>query len=319
MKLISVIIPVYQSAQYIRETLASVLGQTYGELEVLCIDDGSTDHSAAIIQEIARHDQRVRYHAHTKNMGRPAAGRNTGLKLAQGEFVAFIDHDDLWEPEKLARQLADLQEQAVDFTCTNIYLLNSKTGKRDLTAWSAVQGDPIQHFTRRLLRANFVPPASTLMKRAVFQRAGTFDTTLRGVDDLDMWIRISLVARCSVLNQPLGTWRYANTDSISANELLMLADEQALFAKILSTFSLSADERLAAEQRQKEIALLTANRQLLKKEYAAAGRAYQEQGAKQKAVLTRYAPWLLHTVYQTKRKLQKDFQPIALNFDSTDL
>lgn len=99
--LISCIVPVFNGERYVSETLDSILAQTYRPLELIVADDGSTDGTAAVV---ARYGEPVRY-LWQSNQG-PAAARNLGVSAAQGEFVAFLDADDLWHPEKLTRQMA---------------------------------------------------------------------------------------------------------------------------------------------------------------------------------------------------------------------
>ena len=103
--LISCIVPVYNGERFLSQTLDSVLGQTYRPLEVLLSDDGSTDGTPQIA---ARYSKRIRYLTHA-NTG-PGAARNRGLRLARGDFVALLDADDLWHPEKLERQMAQFEE-----------------------------------------------------------------------------------------------------------------------------------------------------------------------------------------------------------------
>jgi glycosyltransferase involved in cell wall biosynthesis len=104
--LISSIVPAYNGERYLRETLDSILRQTYRPLEIIVVDDGSNDGTGRVVAE---YGERVRYVLQT-NAGETAA-RNRGLAVAQGEFVAFLDADDLWHPEKLVRQMARFQER----------------------------------------------------------------------------------------------------------------------------------------------------------------------------------------------------------------
>src|SRR5262249_2428536 len=104
--LISCIVPVFNGERYLREALDSILAQTYQPLELIVLDDGSTDGTAALV---AGYGERIRY-LWQANAGE-AGARNRGLSIAQGEFVAFLDADDLWHPEKLRRQLARLHDR----------------------------------------------------------------------------------------------------------------------------------------------------------------------------------------------------------------
>jgi glycosyltransferase involved in cell wall biosynthesis len=114
--LISCIVPVFNGERYLGETLDSILAQTYQPLEILVVDDGSTDGTGALV---AQYGRRLR-HLWQTNAGE-AAARNLGLAAAQGEFVAFVDADDLWQPEKLQRQMARFQEPAPIDLCFTQY------------------------------------------------------------------------------------------------------------------------------------------------------------------------------------------------------
>ncbi len=102
--LVSVIIPTYNSEKYVKKTVASVLSQTYKNIEVVLVDDCSQDSTRNVIEEIAAEDNRVRYHFQEKNSG-AAVARNTGIGCSKGRFIAFLDSDDTWEPDKISKQL----------------------------------------------------------------------------------------------------------------------------------------------------------------------------------------------------------------------
>ena len=116
-ELISVITPARNSGLYIAEAIESVLVQTYGAWEMIVIDDGSFDNTAAIVREYAAADRRVRLISRRANGG-PAAARNTGLREARGRFIAFLDSDDLWLPEKIEAQTKFMTEKNIAFSYT---------------------------------------------------------------------------------------------------------------------------------------------------------------------------------------------------------
>lgn len=124
---ISVITPVYQSAQYIDETVASVLGQSFSDLELILVDDGSTDGSLERCQYWAERDSRVVVLKSPQNQG-AAASRNQAMEAANGDYVAFLDSDDVWAPEKLNRQYQFMKEQACDFSFT-AYQMENEAGE----------------------------------------------------------------------------------------------------------------------------------------------------------------------------------------------
>ncbi|MGL4384463.1 MAG: glycosyltransferase family 2 protein, partial [Flavobacterium sp.] len=114
-KLVSIIIPTYNSADFIADTLASVQQQTYPNWEVILVDDGSTDITLAIAQNIAQTDHRIRIFKNPINSG-TGVTRNNALHHCQGNYIAFLDADDVWKPNKLERQLQFMQEQQQPFT-----------------------------------------------------------------------------------------------------------------------------------------------------------------------------------------------------------
>ena len=101
---VSVIIPTYNRAKLLPRAIKSVLNQTFKDFEVIIVDDGSTDNTEEVINEFQKHNKRIKYIRHEKNKG-AAAARNTGIKIAQGEYIAFQDSDDEWLPNKLEKQM----------------------------------------------------------------------------------------------------------------------------------------------------------------------------------------------------------------------
>lgn len=174
--LVSCIVPVFNGAAYLQEALTSIRAQTYRSLEILVVDDGSTDETAAIARGF---DDAVRY-LHQANTG-PAAARNLGIASARGDFIAFLDADDLWHGEKLARQMARFEgEPALDVCLTHVQ-----------NFWT----DELREEADRLrghFRAQPLPGYSSvalLARRAVFERVGRYDAALRHGADADWFAR----------------------------------------------------------------------------------------------------------------------------------
>ena len=124
---VSVVIPVYNNEKYIRETLNSLKDQTYTDFEVLCIDDGSSDNSSKIIQEFEAKDQRFHYYFQENSGAGPA--RNNGLSKATGEYISFLDGDDLYYPDSLKRMITALDKTQADFCVCEKESFNSQTGQ----------------------------------------------------------------------------------------------------------------------------------------------------------------------------------------------
>lgn len=121
--LVSVITPNYNGGKFLKYTLDSILAQTYKNWEMIIVDDCSSDNSMEIIKEYAARDSRIKFIVHEKNSG-AAAARNTALKAAQGRYVAFCDGDDLWEPEKLQKQLEFMESKPCAFSFTEFCIIN---------------------------------------------------------------------------------------------------------------------------------------------------------------------------------------------------
>jgi teichuronic acid biosynthesis glycosyltransferase TuaG len=128
-QLCSIILPVYNSEPFIRETVLSVLGQTYANFELIVVDDASTDASAAIVEDLAGRDSRLIFLRNGSNLG-CAQTRNRGLDQAKGEYLAFIDSDDVWMPEKLGRQLALLEGTGAALVYSAYDMLDVRSGAR---------------------------------------------------------------------------------------------------------------------------------------------------------------------------------------------
>jgi glycosyltransferase involved in cell wall biosynthesis len=168
--LVSVIIPAYQAEAYLDEALKSVLAQDYDEYEVILVDDGSTDRTAEIAEA---HRVRVLRQA---NRG-PAGARNAGVALARGEFLAILDADDLWPPERLSRQVAHLRENSCDGLVMG------------LTEAFVTPGQERPAHYPPIADAGPYPghPSTMLVRRGIFERVGPFDESLRLSEDLD-WL-----------------------------------------------------------------------------------------------------------------------------------
>jgi teichuronic acid biosynthesis glycosyltransferase TuaG len=124
-KLISIVMPAYNSEKYIEDAINSVLAQTYKGWELLVLDDGSTDGTKQIVENICKMNSRVKYIKNKKNLG-VSATRNKGVKLSNGEWIAFLDSDDMWEPSKLQKQIDFCTKNVADFVFTGSSFINEK-------------------------------------------------------------------------------------------------------------------------------------------------------------------------------------------------
>lgn len=193
---VSVVIPTYNRARFLGAAVASVRAQTYPCAEIVIVDDGSTDDTAQVVAGLG---ERIR-HVRQANAG-PAAARNRGIEESRGDLVAFLDTDDRWLPEKLAKQVDILQrDPAVALVCADMTIVD-ETGQVQVASnfehrgmqafFSGLEGHAIPDAPRRLLEVNFVNTSTVLARREVLQSLGGFDPRLRYGEDLELWLRIA--------------------------------------------------------------------------------------------------------------------------------
>jgi glycosyltransferase involved in cell wall biosynthesis len=198
--LITAVIPTYNYGRFVVTAVESALVQTYANLEVIVVDDGSTDDTR---QRLTPYLDRIRY-IHQDNGGLSAA-RNAGIRAAAGEWIALLDADDVWHPRKLELQMRCLRAQpkVVGLLATELF-----TDQR--TSWPALDETraEVVHFgLEDVLGPTRFGPSSSLIRKSCLEAAGLFDSSLRSVEDRDMWIR--LASRCTLakLSLPLLFYR----------------------------------------------------------------------------------------------------------------
>ena len=203
--LVSVIIPTYNRAAYLKLALKSVLEQTYKNIEVIIADDGSTDNTAEVVAGF--NDPRIK-HFYQRNTGLPAAARNLGLREASGEYIAFLDSDDMWLPKKLELQVEYLREHPeYHLVYSNARIINEKGIRKGLLlkSESLKEGEIFEE----LIKTNFIPQLTVLMKREVFENIGFLneDPSLRAVEDYEYWLRVALRYKIGFVKEPLAMYR----------------------------------------------------------------------------------------------------------------
>jgi glycosyltransferase involved in cell wall biosynthesis len=241
---ISVIIPTYNSSQYINEAIRSVLCQTYKNLEIIVIDDGSTDNTRDILGPLI--DQELIRYTYQKNQG-PGGARNTGINMATGEYIAFLDADDLWPSHKLQLQFTFLKSNAnigMVFGDFSSFDDHGSVSKSFFEEKSILKKIPTQEyspshkaFSRKifndLIDENFIPTSTVMVKKSVFKRTGLFDSQLRSVEDLDLWLRISLKYDIAFTYERLA-FKRKHGSNISSNLRLASESELMVMKKMLS-------------------------------------------------------------------------------------
>ena len=205
---VSVIVPVYRSERYVAATLHSALGQSLGAIEVVVVDDGSPDGSIALCKGIA--DARIRY-VHQPNRGL-AAARNAGIRAARGHFIAFLDSDDLWAPDKLARQVAHLEartEVGVTYGYSTFIDADGRRlggyqmlGKATTRAADCFVANPIGNGSNAMVRAEVFRDARWRPGVRPPPWGCLFDEELRQAEDFELWLRIALLTRWQIACTP---------------------------------------------------------------------------------------------------------------------
>lgn len=201
MLIVSVIIPAYNQGHFLAEAVNSVLAQTYPHVEIIVVDDGSTDDTAVVARSFT--DPRVRY-VYKQNGGLSSA-RNEGLRHAQGQYISYLDSDDCFLPEKLAMLVGEMDaHSAVGFVAGQAIPVDEHgrhVGKKFDT--------PLPTDTKQLLLGNPLHVGSVLVRRDWQDKAGFFDESLRSYEDWDMWLRLAQ-AGCQMryVPQPVSLYRF---------------------------------------------------------------------------------------------------------------
>ena len=249
---VSIITPAFNAALYVRETLDSIHAQTFSDFEVIVIDDGSIDETAAIVESYALRDPRIQL-VRQPNQG-IAAARNVGIARARGRFLALLDSDDVWFPGYLEEQLAILQRrpEIAVLSANAINLGGSLDGQLLLGRSRRGNLRKLSLFT--LVRAEDSMSILAVFRREVVDAIGIFDATLRRSEDYDYWLRAAAAGFCVAVNmKPLGLYR-RRPDSMSADEVLMLQAVRAALVKLRQRFADRPDIQLLVKR---QIARLT--------------------------------------------------------------
>jgi glycosyltransferase involved in cell wall biosynthesis len=180
---ISVVIPTYNRASFFKEAIDSVLSQTFRDFELIVVDDGSTDETPELLLSYGNKIKVIK----KANKG-PSAARNRGIKAAKGEWIAFLDSDDVWKPDKLEKQVQFIKDNPDIKICQTeeIWIRNGKRvnprKKHEMhSGWIYEQCLPLC----------IVSPSSVMIHRDVFEKVGFFDETMPACEDYDLWLRIA--------------------------------------------------------------------------------------------------------------------------------
>jgi GT2 family glycosyltransferase len=309
---ISVITPAFNAAPYLHHTLESAIQQTFTDFELLIVDDGSTDQTAAIAQRYALADTRVRL-IRQDNRG-IAAARNAALAQARGRYLALLDSDDLWFPSYLEEQLAMLARHP-DMAVLSANALNFG---------GPLDGEPLLHDSTgggirmvsllQLVRAEDSLSIQAIFRRDVLDAIGVFDESLHRSEDYDFWLRAAYAGfRIAINPKPLGLYR-RRPDSLSAEEVVMLDAMRRPLLKLRDKCASRPDIIAAIDQQLSRVAerglmvrartaLISGDMSELVAQFSALA---QETGSSRYRVagwLTGHVPITIRLAYRCKRGL----------------
>jgi glycosyltransferase involved in cell wall biosynthesis len=199
---VSVVIPAYNAEKYLAETIRSVLDQTYNSYEVIVVDDGSSDGTL----EVARSFE-PRIKALAKSNGGPASARNLAIRNSRGAYIAFLDSDDLWTPDKLERQIALLENNpAVGLTYSEALMFTEDKGERKV---GERIGFTLNPSFRSLLFGDYIPNSTVMIRRACVDKVGLLNESreLIGVEDYEYWMRVAKHFKMVGIPRPLAHYR----------------------------------------------------------------------------------------------------------------
>jgi glycosyltransferase involved in cell wall biosynthesis len=210
MAAVSVVIPTFNRARKVVRAITSVLSQTFTDIEIIVVDDGSTDGTNKVVEQF---DDFVTYVAHSSNLGVSAA-RNTGIKTSSGPLIAFLDSDDHWLPEKLAAQVGFFDEHPGAGVCQTEELW-IRNGRRVNPMKKHLK--PSGDIFEPSLKLCLVSPSAVMLKRCLLDKVGSFDEDLPVCEDYDLWLRISCRYTVHLIREPLVVKEGGHPDQLSAS------------------------------------------------------------------------------------------------------
>jgi GT2 family glycosyltransferase len=210
MAVVCVVIPTFNRAQKVVQAITSVLSQTFTDVEIIVVDDGSTDETKKAVKQFGDF---VTYVAHPSNLGVSAA-RNTGIKKSSGPLIAFLDSDDHWLPEKLAVQVCFFDEHPEAVVCQTeeVWIRN---GRRVNPMKKHLK--PFGDIFEPSLKLCLVSPSAVMLKRCLLDKVGDFDEDLPVCEDYDLWLRISCRYPVHLIREPLVVKEGGHPDQLSAS------------------------------------------------------------------------------------------------------
>lgn len=228
---VSINIPCFNSEKHIAETLQSVLSQTFEDFEIILVNDGSTDMTEEIIKTFS--DPRIKYY-YQKNMGLSKT-RNKQLGLSSGDFIAFLDHDDIWLPTKLEKQIQLFENQPkVGLVYCDTIFFNDKG---DVKRLYSNRVPPRGNVFRQILKNYFLAmPSVVIRKQALESQQQWFDENFSMSEEYDLFIRIAHDWDFDYVNEPLAKWRMHSTSLTFSKRELVSRETELIMAKFIKIY-----------------------------------------------------------------------------------
>lgn len=314
--LVSIIIPAYNVAAYIEETLATVFAQTFTDFEVIVINDGSPD-TEEFEQAIRTYQDRICYLK--QENGGASAARNGGLRAARGELIAFLDADDLWAPNYLEEQLKFIHEYDCDLACADaiIFGVSADAGRSYMDSLMETAPPEGRVTFLELVNADrSLITSGVVVRRNLIMEVGLFDESLRNAQDFDLWLRLARHgARLAYQRKILLSYR-SRPNSLTGDAINSHLRELRVFDKVEQSYDLKPSERPAVstvirnrrallEYELGKLYLLPGDFARARESFATAsncGGGWKPQAA---LWLTRLVPRLLQTLYRHRTATNK--------------
>lgn len=234
--LVSVVMPSYNTEQYIADSIESVFKQTYTNWELIIVDDCSTDNTDTVVAKYL-HDKRVKYMKNEKNSG-AAVSRNRALREAKGRWIAFLDSDDLWLPHKLEKQICFMEEHSYHFSYTNYSEIDLNGNRTGITVTGPKRITKIGFF-------NYCWPGCLTVMYDV-ETVGLIQIAdIKKNNDYAMWLKVCRKAVCYLVDEDLAMYRRGRSGSISSHNIMTLvgwhyklfrdSEQQNMFFSVINT------------------------------------------------------------------------------------
>lgn len=217
---VSVIIPVYNGTKVVQRAIESVQAQKHTSWEIIAVDDGSTDGSWDLLANLAAKEPRLRIDR-IENSGQPAKPRNHAIAIAQGRYIAFLDQDDAWRPDKLTKQLKSFEQAEVAVVYSDALVHDGHSGGKDFNYSSHMAATPSGDVADALINENFISMLTAVVDRQWLDRVGPINEAIPGVDDYELWLRIAMSGgRFSYVDAVLADY-YLGESNLSNQQAMM--------------------------------------------------------------------------------------------------